>query len=298
MTQPIVAGIDPLDDDDAPLVLAAALARATGAPLVVVASYQHDPIGNAVSAGLIENDLRAAAREQLERRAGDLGAELVAAAGRSAARALQDVAAERGAALIVVGSTRKGLVSRVAPGSTAERLLHGSGCAVAVAPAGIDAGWSPARIGVGFVATAEAEGALAAAARLARTTGSGLHALTAVAPKEWGVSAVVEPYQAGPEAAVELARRALEQAVAGLALDPPASAEVVVADPVAALERLSRSCDLLVCGSRGHGPRGAVLLGSVTHALMRRAACPLMVIPRGAADPAAALLGGEQAIPS
>ena len=38
------------------------------------------------------------------------------------------------AALIVVGSTHTGRAGRVLPGSTGERLLHGSPCAVAVVP--------------------------------------------------------------------------------------------------------------------------------------------------------------------
>ena len=40
------------------------------------------------------------------------------------------------AGLIVVGSTHTGRAGRVLPGSTAERLLHGSPCPVAVAPKG------------------------------------------------------------------------------------------------------------------------------------------------------------------
>jgi nucleotide-binding universal stress UspA family protein len=41
--------------------------------------------------------------------------------------------------------------------------------------------------------------------------------------------------------------------------------------------------DLLVCGSRGYGPMRRVLLGGVLRKLIRRAACPVVVVPRGAA---------------
>jgi nucleotide-binding universal stress UspA family protein len=34
-------------------------------------------------------------------------------------------------------------------------------------------------------------------------------------------------------------------------------------------------------GSRGYGPRGAVLIGSATSALAYGAACPILVTPRG-----------------
>ena len=43
----------------------------------------------------------------------------------------------------------------------------------------------------------------------------------------------------------------------------------------------SERVDLMVVGSRGYGPRAAVLLGGVTHTLLRKAACPVVVLPRG-----------------
>jgi nucleotide-binding universal stress UspA family protein len=46
--------------------------------------------------------------------------------------------------------------------------------------------------------------------------------------------------------------------------------------------------DLLAVGSRGYGPLRAVLLGSVSSALVRSAASPLVVVPRGAAGASAA----------
>ena len=57
--------------------------------------------------------------------------------------------------------------------------------------------------------------------------------------------------------------------------------EVRVDSPVAALEQFSGDVDLLVCGSRGYGPLGSVLLGGVSRRLVHRAACPVVVVPRG-----------------
>ena len=60
-----------------------------------------------------------------------------------------------------------------------------------------------------------------------------------------------------------------------------ATAEVAEGDVVDVLATLDRrDADLLVCGSRGYGPLRRVLLGGVSSRLLRRAACPLLVVPR------------------
>jgi hypothetical protein len=42
---------------------------------------------------------------------------------------------------------------------------------------------------------------------------------------------------------------------------------------------------LLVCGSRARGPLRRVMLGSVSTAVIRSAACPVVVVPRRAPHP-------------
>ena len=74
------------------------------------------------------------------------------------------------------------------------------------------------------------------------------------------------------------ARAELERAVAAL---PGAEAAFLVGDPAVELARESEVCDLLVLGSRGYGPAGAVTLGEVSDALLRPAACPAIVLPNG-----------------
>jgi len=89
------------------------------------------------------------------------------------------------------------------------------------------------------------------------------------------------------------ARKAFEAEFSGLGDD--VEREFLVGDAVAELVRRTRDADLAIVGSRGYGPLRSVLLGSVSAQLVREAACPVMVVPRGAAAEAAALLGGTSA---
>jgi hypothetical protein len=43
----------------------------------------------------------------------------------------------------------------------------------------------------------------------------------------------------------------------------------------------SENVDLLVCGSRGYGPKRAVLLGGVSRRIVAEARCPVIVLARG-----------------
>jgi nucleotide-binding universal stress UspA family protein len=72
-----------------------------------------------------------------------------------------------------------------------------------------------------------------------------------------------------------------------LAADLGASVETITVgedegDPAEVLAARSRDLDLLVVGSRGYGPVRQVLIGGVSGELMRRAACPVLIVPRSA----------------
>jgi nucleotide-binding universal stress UspA family protein len=56
--------------------------------------------------------------------------------------------------------------------------------------------------------------------------------------------------------------------------------EVVYGDASEELVRFARDLDLLIIGSRGHGPIGRLLSGSSSTYLARRCPCPLLVMPR------------------
>lgn len=55
--------------------------------------------------------------------------------------------------------------------------------------------------------------------------------------------------------------------------------QVEVGDPAAVLTELSRECDLIVVGTRGHGGFADRILGSVSSALPAHARCPVVVVP-------------------
>src|SRR5689334_21553096 len=129
-------------------------------------------------------DANAAARRFLEGRGATASFRVVGA--HSAAHGLDDVAEELGAWMIVVGSAQRGARRRILAGSTAERLLHGASCPVAVAPRGLrervlDA--PVARIGVAYVDSDEAREALSVAVALIQRTDASLTLYTVVAPR-------------------------------------------------------------------------------------------------------------------
>ena len=230
---------------------------------------------------------RGGAKRFLESR--EVQAEYRVVGSGSAAHGLDDVAEAERASMIVVGSERHGARRRISPGSTGERLLHGAICPVAVAPRGFrEHDWDTPvkRIGVSFVDTPEAHEALRFAAELAKDTAASLALYTVIARRAEVFSPIIgrdaeEAFLATVRE--DVARRA-ERARKSLPEGVEATEELLEGDTVDALAALDeREIDLLVCGSRGYGPVRRVLLGGVLRKLIRRAACPVVVVPRGAA---------------
>ncbi len=276
----ILVALDPGKRPEDPLALGVLLARLTGAPLEAVSVFTRAPLQTEDE---LMRDLRTDAEADLQ--AVLEGVEGVTVAGArvvgevSTARALQELSESEHAGVVVIGSTTRGPVRRTLPGSIADRLLNGAACPVAVAPNGFaDAAPAALRtIGVAYDASDEARVALDGARRLARATGARLRVVTVHQRLAFAsVSAAGIPVQTVDAEVQREERAALAAATTGD--DEPVFA---TGRPVEVLVEHSREVDLLVAGSRGYGPLGAVLLGSTTHALARLAHCPLLIMPRG-----------------
>jgi nucleotide-binding universal stress UspA family protein len=290
--RPILVGYDPVTCDLAPVDFGVAAAQFTGAVLEIASV--HGAGGDRPSVEHTGEDLVADAAETLEELEGRLHAQGVAAVfrdmeGTSAPRALHELAESEDAGLLVVGSTRQGTVGRLLPGSTAQRLLHGAPCPIAVIPHGWRAGEGLKTIGVAYVDTQEGHEALRGAHALARQAGATLRVLT-VAQVGLAAHAETEARTAGrpgkdfDEVEGEhrvLAETAARTAVAALEGDVAVQVDAFTEDPARTLIGISEHLDLLVCGSRGYGPVRAVLLGGVSRRVAAEARCPLIVLPRG-----------------
>src|SRR3954451_6211599 len=292
---PIVVGVERSDRSRDALAFARMLARAVDGRLILVAVYPAaapSPVRgrNAYAEALAEEAQDAL--EWVARPLAGVHAELRAVPCTSVSRGLQRVAEEEQALAIVVGPSHRGPAGRLVPGSVGERLLRNAPCPVAVAPRGYS-GRADERlraIGVGYVGTPDADEALGAAVGLAARTGAEVRAVSVVEPPPVTVAMPFGwNYPELEATAREDLNRCLRHAILDVVAPVEISAKVVDGYADDELARLSDEVDLLICGSRGHGPIGAAVLGSVSAGIMRKARCPVLVVPLGAHDEFAAL---------
>ena len=271
----IVVGYDSTEPAQDALRLAALLADATGAHLIVAA------VENDLNAGLAHH--LADARERLPYGS---RAELIPLRGRSVAQALTGFAEEEGADLVVLGASHRGERVLSTLGGVADRLIHGAPCAVAVAPPGFRMETDPGLrvIGVAYDGSPESERALAAAEGIGLAAGATLRIIGVLEPVNVsaGMSAFYgygEPARIGRDALYEQ----LDEAVMSVAEELRPLPMPATGDPAEEIVKRAGVLDLLVTGSRAHGPLRRVLLGSVSAGLVHAAPCPVLVLPRGAA---------------
>jgi nucleotide-binding universal stress UspA family protein len=289
----IIIGVDGTERGEDAIAFGRRLAAFAGARIVLANAFPYEDIRSRPTSLAYRDALREDSEALLSAARDRYGLEASTRTfpSTSPARALHEIAETDGAALVVVGSSHVGRARRVLPGSTGERLLHGSPCAVAVVPKGYreEQHASPRRIGCGIDGSEESLAALHGAVELARALDAELEVIRAFAPH-------VAPVDAEMLAELESEARAqLDETVQALPAAIQAGRVFIERDPAELLVERSHELDLLVIGSRGYGPLHAVLLGAVSGRVMRDAACPVIVVPRGAKVPLEALLTAGKA---
>jgi nucleotide-binding universal stress UspA family protein len=299
----ILIGVDDSPRSHDALAFARPLAAASGATVVLASAFAYDDTPSRAANLAFRNALEAQAEETLRRAAARLDGvdharvETIAVASSSPARALDRLAASEGAELIIVGSARVGHLGRIVPGSTAERLLHGAPCPVAVVPSGYRPGFGArrAQIGIAYDGSKESDAALHAATRIAKALAGQLRVIWVLDATSYASPALLGgPGYVEMRATIEQdVEEALERVVAGLPDEVHAEPVVCAGGVVRELATQTAGLDLLVVGSRGYGPLRSVLLGGVTGRLIRQAVCPLIIVPRGHEAPLDALFGAS-----
>ena len=288
MYRKILVGYDDSDQAKDALALGKQLADATGADLVAAGVFQFDPMWGGFDPHFRDAEVEYA--RKIEEAAKSVGAEAEATPSSSPARGLHELAEEIGADLIVIGSTSHGRVGQTLAGSVGVALLHGSPCAVAIAPNGYreQSGNGIASIVVGFDGLEESGLALVAATQLASRIDAKVKLVAVAEPPaiSLGKGGNVGRHEL-TEAIQDEMRKRLTEAREAIPDDIESEATLITGDPVEALVNVAKvPGTLLMVGSRGYGPLRRVLLGSVSTELVRSAPCPLIVTPRGMHDTA------------
>jgi nucleotide-binding universal stress UspA family protein len=286
----VAVGVDGYPEGRDAAALGAAIARITGAELMLVAVYS-TPLVPAPP-GLDWKGLRSESQRILRstRDAVAPAARTLIETDLSIARGLHRVVQRHHRDLLVVGSSRHGPEGRVRIGKRTRQLLCHFECALAVAPRGLHAR-RPVRIrriGVGFDRSPESAAGLALAGSIAAAA-SGVLRVCGVVDDRAGALA----WNAlGGILGVEwedLIRNELEQlrvdaldATRGIGAE--VRIEVARGRPADALLALSEDVDLLVVGSRRWGPTARLLLGSTGEAVLHDAGCAVVTVPRAPTD--------------
>jgi nucleotide-binding universal stress UspA family protein len=296
MSGQIVIGYEPTSEGLDALELGGALARTLGArPVITTVLPWPDYLMNEEdlehAVGAATTELFAVATDRLQA----LEPETRAIVNRSPAEALYELADRERAMLIVVGSTHRGALGRVVPGSIGVSLLHGAPCAVAIAPRDYaeDGEHRLLRVGVAFDGSPEAWAALETGIALAQRLRAALTMLAVAEPTPYAASLSV--LTAGEYETYEqkAKRRALDSALGRVPEDMPVEERLLTGDAGALLASASADFDLLLLGSRGYGPLRRTLLGSVAARVIDRAECPVVVLPRGAGMDPLRMRGGD-----
>ena len=286
----IVIGYDGSDESKDALRLAADLRKATGAELIVSPVDEIEPYWGDLNLEQLNEERDHYFRRMFDEAAEQLGGPdftRVTGSG-SAPAALEQIAQVHHADVVVVGSTHRAGISKVLPGSTADRLLAGASCAIAVAPRGYAAESDTAirHIGVAYDGQRESNLALDAAIDVAKQAGAALRLIavnvdpTQISPGR-GAGSTPQSYANTLHGYFE---ERLNERLTRVPEGITSSFEVRTGKPAEEFAKEGAKLDLLVIGSRGYGPVRRVLLGGTALQVVKDATCPVMVVPRSATE--------------
>jgi nucleotide-binding universal stress UspA family protein len=226
-------------------------------------------------------DVFAQASSQLDELDPQINAERRAIGGESPAEGLSDLVRSEGIDLIVIGSTDRGPVGRIVPGTTADALIAHAPCPFAVAPRRYaERSERDLRIvGLAYDGSREAKRAAAVATGVAHRAACGLRAFGVQEPlasAAWvGGSAPIDDHTLR-----EAIERELEELIGSLPPSVGGQHVILSGRPGdALLDQSWRAVDLMVFGTRGFGRFLQLLGGSVTSEVVRDAPWPVLVVP-------------------
>ena len=289
----VVVGFGPDTNTGAGVRLAAQLAISTSSELVlccVVSNVFSSPAVrdfNDVDAewrSAMQSMAEEALRKAKEALPEDFTATEVVRSGRSVPRVLHDEGKERGAHMLVVGSSDYGSLGRIALGSTSDRLVHGSEIDVALAPRGYDPGDDPVSRIVFAVAPTRKDAALAGSVSdLATSLNADVDVVTFAAS---GSSAVFSAFS--DQGVMREWRDQVAQVQASVVEAVSARSVQATQAGVYTGERWAKAVgsyewkegDLLVVGSSEHGSLARVFLGSTATRIIRHSPVPVILLPR------------------
>jgi len=282
----ISAAVDSHPEGQDAAMLAAAIARATGGDVTLLAIEPDLPL---VVPGLDWRRVRRETVAMLDRLQATYmpKAHTTIDTDLSIAQGIERVLRHNESDLVVVGSSRNAEVGEVAIGRHTRQLLQGCKCALAVAARGLNQRPSLElrRIAVGYDGGPEARAALATAVAIATGCDAELIVSGVVDdripalgwPSIWMGDYIQSWLEMTKEEELQLADR-IE--AAAKAHGVTATVQTQTGKPSASLLELSADVDLMIVGSRRWGPLAHLLLGGTGEALMHGACCSVLVVPR------------------
>ena len=258
------------------------IVHALASPAVAVTGYGiYEPLDSELIVKVGEQTL-ATAVEQVQERAPDLEVDTKLIPGPPAKGLLGHL---EDAGLVVVGSRGHGTFGELLLGSTGVALATHAPCPVIVLREGVGRpieALEAGRVVVGIDGSELSTEALAFAFEEASLRGAGLTAIHA-----WDALFFDVPGHGGPGVPDVMREfqgeelRLLSESLAGWREKYPdvdVRQTLVHEEPVKALVEASPGAALLVVGSRGRGGFRSMLLGSVSHALVHHARCPVAIV--------------------